>query len=92
MNRVRAILEDREGVLWVGTSRGGLNLFIDTTGTFRHFRHDPNDPHSLSQGQVPSVLEDDTRDGHVPHCDFNRLSFKQDLSSGFLDGIHQGIA
>jgi GAF domain-containing protein/ligand-binding sensor domain-containing protein len=63
-NVVWSILEDREGILWVGTSGGGLHG-IDrdggpgsTEGRPVRFRHDPADPHSLSDDVVWSILED----------------------------------
>ncbi len=56
-DHVRAILEDREGSLWIGTV-GGLDRFDDATGTFEHFRHDPANPASLSATGVRSLLQD----------------------------------
>jgi serine phosphatase RsbU (regulator of sigma subunit)/streptogramin lyase len=51
-------MEDRSGVLWVGTYRGGLNRFDRTTGTFTHYRHDDADPRSLSGDQLLSLYQD----------------------------------
>ncbi|MFB3133553.1 MAG: two-component regulator propeller domain-containing protein, partial [Rhodothermales bacterium] len=59
-NRVISILEDRAGMLWVGTFGGGLNQRHAATGRFTRFRHDSNDPHSLSQDIVASIYEDAT--------------------------------
>ncbi|HYK46198.1 MAG TPA: two-component regulator propeller domain-containing protein [Parafilimonas sp.] len=65
---VRELYEDREGVLWVGTGSvfpdegaaddGGLNRFDRQTGKFTRYVHDPNDPHSLINNKVQSLLED----------------------------------
>ena len=58
--RVRAIREDQDGTLWIGTNRGGLNRLDPNTGRITVFRHDPNDPGSLSHDRVLAVLEDDS--------------------------------
>ena len=102
-SRVRAILQDRVGFLWVGTvdglarydgrrfqtfrhvyptpaasgrasswpcmrigtARSGLAYggagsvaSIPRTETFRHYRHDPSDRHSLSQDDVADIAVD----------------------------------
>jgi signal transduction histidine kinase/ligand-binding sensor domain-containing protein/DNA-binding response OmpR family regulator len=58
---VRAIREDHTGALWVGTRGGGLNRFDPHTGVVTVFRHDPQDPRSLSHDRVWSILEDDAQ-------------------------------
>ncbi len=71
---VTVIYEDQAGVLWVGTATGGLNRLdravgravgrADSqaegqgTGQFTHYRHDPDDPQSLSSDGVISLFED----------------------------------
>ncbi|MGA3157435.1 MAG: two-component regulator propeller domain-containing protein, partial [Steroidobacteraceae bacterium] len=57
--QVRAIHEDRAGVFWLGTVNGGLIRFEPVTGRSSVFRHNANDPGSLSQDRVWSILEDD---------------------------------
>ena len=56
------IYQDRAGTLWVGTDGGGLNSFDPSTnsadGIFTHYRHDPNNPHSLSVDRVDCIFED----------------------------------
>ena len=54
---MHAILEDREGVIWIGTL-GGLNRFDRETGTFTRYQHDPNDPNSIGANAVSSLYED----------------------------------
>src|SRR5207302_10442916 len=56
---IRAIREDEAGVLWVGTMGGGLIRLDPGSGHVKFFRHDPQDPHSLSSDHVRSILEDD---------------------------------
>ena len=38
-NGIVSILEDSEGLLWIGTYGDGLNVFDPKTGEFRHFYH-----------------------------------------------------
>lgn len=52
------ILEDRRGILWIGTQRGGLNRFNPETGVFTHYRHDEADPRSLAGDQIYSLYQD----------------------------------
>ena len=65
-NVVRTIYEDRKGVIWIGTGfpfdrdkpgDGGLNR-MESNGTFTRFLHDPNNPKSLINNKVRSILED----------------------------------
>lgn len=56
-NRIGTILEDRSGMLWIGTA-GGLDLMDTKTGKCRHFRHNPEDPKSLSSDMVFRLFED----------------------------------
>ena len=56
-NAITTIYEDRGGNLWIGTPTG-LNLLDRSTGTFTHYRHDPEDQNTLSHNGVTSILED----------------------------------
>ena len=65
---VRAIYEDRQGTIWVGTgsafpgenrvTEGGLNKLNKKTGTFTRYLHDEKDPHSLIDNRVRAIFED----------------------------------
>jgi signal transduction histidine kinase/ligand-binding sensor domain-containing protein/DNA-binding response OmpR family regulator len=64
-NCVTAIVEDHLGDIWVGTFLGGLNRYVpgdlndkDSKPTFIHFRHDLNDPSSLSHDFVYTIFRD----------------------------------
>jgi hypothetical protein len=59
---IKAIEEDANGNIWVGTYLGGLNLYNRQTGTFKHFRHDPANSNSLSDDRVWSILRDSNND------------------------------
>ena len=58
MDFVWILFEDSHHNLWVGTNGGGLNRLNQETGEFTHFRQDPNDPLSLIDDSVLSLLED----------------------------------
>lgn len=66
-NNVRAISEDKSGVLWIGTYNGGLNLFNRDKQTFSLFLPNPETRESFT---IKSIIEDKngnlwlgTRDG-----------------------------
>jgi ligand-binding sensor domain-containing protein len=54
---VKAIMQDHEGTLWLGTMNG-LDKFDSKTNTFIHYKNDPNDPSSLSCNDVFALYED----------------------------------
>jgi len=60
-NWIQAVHEshyDGKHILWVGTLYGGLNRLDLDTEQFTHFRHNPNDPQSLSNNKIVSIYED----------------------------------
>ena len=68
-DEVRAIYEDKQGVLWIGTgnvyasekydpAKGGLNKFDKKTGRFTRYLHDPSDPFSIENNKVRAFYED----------------------------------
>ncbi|MBT8385967.1 MAG: response regulator, partial [Ignavibacteria bacterium] len=70
-DRVWSILEDKKGILWVGTWGGGLNklqIVTNPDGTvntnlkvsFVHYKYNPDEPNSLSDNGVPSIYEDNS--------------------------------
>ncbi|MFT4927218.1 MAG: signal transduction histidine kinase/ligand-binding sensor domain-containing protein [Phenylobacterium sp.] len=67
-NNIWSVLEDSSGTLWVG-SQNGLNQYDATTGSFKHFKHDPQDQqslshslnHSLSHNWVRNIFEDSNK-------------------------------
>jgi signal transduction histidine kinase/ligand-binding sensor domain-containing protein len=54
-NWVQAILQDRQGYLWFGT-QDGLNRYDGAS--FKVYRNDPADPHSLPTNVAGVLLED----------------------------------
>ncbi|PWH15105.1 MAG: hypothetical protein DDG60_06640 [Anaerolineae bacterium] len=62
-NNTFAILESRDGLIWVGTDPGGLNVYNPKTGLFQVYRHNPQDPSSLPNDSVWALLE--AQDGTI---------------------------
>jgi signal transduction histidine kinase/ligand-binding sensor domain-containing protein/DNA-binding response OmpR family regulator len=54
----------RDGSLWLGSDQG-LVRFDPKTASFRHWRHDPHVPASLSHDAIRSILPDPRRPDHV---------------------------
>lgn len=57
--RVRAILEDHLGAMWIGTFEAGLHRLDPSTNQVTSLRRDVNNPRSLSSNRVRAILEDD---------------------------------
>jgi len=57
-NELKALYEDREGILWVGIFESGLNSFDPSTEEVVRYRHDDGDPTSLGADTVRCILED----------------------------------
>ncbi|MDJ0812996.1 MAG: two-component regulator propeller domain-containing protein [Woeseiaceae bacterium] len=55
---VRALLEDADGTLWVGTYGGGLHRYDVETRSFERFTHDADDESSISGDRVTAIFED----------------------------------
>ena len=66
---IETVYVDRTGTIWLGYSHirgeieaGAMSRFDSDTETFTHFRHDPNDPTSVSSDTVNVMLEDSQGD------------------------------
>ncbi|MDQ7817262.1 MAG: two-component regulator propeller domain-containing protein [Melioribacteraceae bacterium] len=57
-NHVFSLLEDKNGIIWVGTLGGGLNKFNSRTGKFQRYMNDPADPGSISSNIIFKVYRD----------------------------------
>lgn len=51
-------LADGSQVLWVGCALGGLNRFDIMNGTFKHYKHNPTDPESISHNFIYTITKD----------------------------------
>ena len=54
---VRALAEDADGAIWVGSVGGGLDRFDPATGHFTHFRHS-SEAGSLPDDRVQALMVD----------------------------------
>jgi len=59
-NIVRDIVQDNDGIIWIGTDHGGLN-FVDKKNDFRvqQILHNEEDEKSLSQNSINTLYKDD---------------------------------
>jgi ligand-binding sensor domain-containing protein len=55
---VRAIAQDRQGFMWFGTWLGGLNRYDGYT--FKVYKHDDQDEHSLGSNSIWALYVDRT--------------------------------
>lgn len=60
---VQAILEDSQGILWIGSAGSGLFRYDRSTGNFRQYLNDPSDETSLSDNHINVLAED--QQGHL---------------------------
>ena len=49
---VNAITEDADGEIWFGSKGGGVDRYNKLTDTFTNYRHDPDNPNSLSHNEI----------------------------------------
>lgn len=66
-NRVRRILRDAYGRLWIGTTEGGINLM--TGDTFLNFRNTPNQPAIFTDEYIYDIYQ--STDGIVWVCTYS---------------------
>ena len=57
-SRPQALLEDRNQTYWLGTFLDGIYHFNPSQKRFRLYRHEPGDPHSLSENSTIALFED----------------------------------
>ena len=61
-NFITSIFEDREGKLWIGTSRDGLNVHDKEYGNFFTYKYNSADSNSISSDVIPRASKVITQD------------------------------
>lgn len=62
-HNIHSLYKDKQGRIWIGTFSGGLNIYDKETGKVKVYRHDPNNPYSLTNNNIFCIYED--RDGVI---------------------------
>ena len=58
-DRIMSLHHDTDGRLWIGTRGNGLDRYDPASGEVVNFRHDPQNPGSLSGNGVTDIFADD---------------------------------
>lgn len=94
--RIRAVaslLFDDRGTLWIAATGEGLYAYRFDTGTLVSYRHDPDDPRSLSGNNVNSIVQD--RAGNLwiatSGTGLDRYRYETDDFENF-DAAHNGLS
>jgi signal transduction histidine kinase/ligand-binding sensor domain-containing protein len=56
---VISMVEDRGGILWMGTVQGGLYKIRKSSRKFLHYSHQPDNSNSLNDNSVLSIFEEE---------------------------------
>lgn len=85
-NFVKAICEDKNGIIWLGTEKGGLNRLDPKTGNVKYFVNDPLNAFSISSNEIntihpdkmdPNILWIGTNTGGLNKLDLTTLKFER---------------
>lgn len=57
-NEIYDLFKDKEGRYWISTYSGGVNIIEPDNGGFSILRNDPNNPLSLTENAIQSILVD----------------------------------
>lgn len=57
-NNTFSLIQSRDGLLWIGTDPGGLNVYDPKTGLFSVYKNDPENANSLPDNSIWSLMED----------------------------------
>nr|WKN34096.1 two-component regulator propeller domain-containing protein [Tunicatimonas sp. TK19036] len=101
---INCLLKDEMGNIWIGTERGGINVYNTHQNTFEHFEYKINDKNSLSYSTTNSIYEDSsflwigTAGGGLNRYDKQSGTFhhfrheaenSHAISSDFITSIHR---
>ena len=57
-NKITSLFEDKAGNIWIGSMMGGLYKYEKNKNSFTQYKHNANDPHSLSNDNIWSIVQD----------------------------------
>lgn len=98
------LLADAQGNLWIGTERGGVNIYNTHQNVLEYFEFERGNPNSLSHNTINSIYEDDqyiwigTAGGGLNRFDKHQKTYKHykyeandahSVSSDFVTAIHK---
>lgn len=90
---VASLLFDDRGTLWVAATGEGLYAYRFDTGVLTRYRHDPDDPASLSGNNINSIVQD--RAGNLwiatSGTGLDRYRYETDDFENF-DAAHNGLS
>lgn len=74
---IHVLYEDQDGNIWIGTQGGGLNRYDKETDSFTQFKHDPQNPQSISG------------DSFIP---FRTQTIREDTQGNLWIGTQNGLS
>ena len=57
-NNVTALRQDNDGIIWIGTRTGGLNILVPDSDVFRIFQHNPHLEDGFENDWILSIYQD----------------------------------
>ncbi len=101
---LNCLFSDNHGNLWIGTERGGINIYNTRQNVLEYFEYDKGNRNSLSHNAINSIFEDEnfiwigTAGGGLNRYDKRNKTFKHylfdvndtnSISSNFVTAIHR---
>lgn len=59
-NNVSNLIQDNEGLIWIGTDHGGINIFDKKRNTIKYILSNPEDNKGLSQNSITTLYKDNS--------------------------------
>ncbi len=83
-NFVRCVRQDKNGLIWIGTDHGGINILDKKKGSIEVLKNNTNDPNSVSQNSIISLYCEDngtvwvgTYKNGISYYNSNMFKFKR---------------
>ncbi len=82
-NSITVLFQDNRGFLWIGTE-DGLNRYDGYS--FKIYRHNPEDPHSISGNFIQTIVQDDSHNLWIgtKGAGLNKLDYKTGKFTAYL--------